>query len=115
MGIRLLMLICAFSMLSPLDHATAVEAANAGGKGSIQVSAVDHQAAYADILDEYHDFMFYRESAQQDLNEGKVALRDVYGDDKPELLFVYRKHEGAENLRIYTTAETRAQPFFSTI
>lgn len=68
-------------------------------------TAWDNQAmnaAYTEILEEYHDFMFYQDSAQQDLGEGKVAIRDIYGDDKPELLFVYREHEGAENLRIYT-------------
>ena len=98
MGIALLYM--TFSSFPGAQATSATADGGVSGQGTGDRQAMN--AAYADILDEYHDFMFYLESAQQDLGEGKVALRDVYGDVRPELLFVYRRHEGAENLRIYT-------------
>ena len=100
-GIARVMVLClAILQIVPQAAASTISDANMSHPEGHDNRAA--YAAYADILEEYHDFMFYRESARQDLDESKVALFDVYGDDTPELLFLYRKEMGSENPRIYT-------------
>jgi len=69
-------------------------------------------SSYADILEEYWDVMVCQENSfvMTSLGDGKVEVRDIDGDNIPELIFVALLGEYHERLHIFKWDEAQGEP-----